>query len=563
MSNMRSIFWLSFVLATSVAANFAVSWYGRTSRPLGRIGPLGKSFAPKRVVIERHGMPDTVIEKSGGWRLVAPYQGRVDSQTVERLVDSFDFAKVVDSISQAELLKLGRTLADFGLENPDFSVVLDDGKESVKVSFGCLSSSSNGVYAAIGDSSAVYVLPVAVRDASDMSAEAFRERDIFSFGPESVSSFVLKRGDGKALEFARDGTGWRVGDPATQSSKVASSAKVLEVLSRAAGLKAVDFVWPVGASNEAKAVSAPLLTGFGLDPETAVTLSFRCTDGSESSVSLGSGTADRKVYALVHDGREIVTIDAAIRDLSTQDEIRFTDARLFPFSEANVTMFSLAADDATCVLARTADGAWRMDSPVVAPADSETVQALVARMLTLTTADIVATGVRVSVNTNSTSAVVPASLLGTGGIASLRSREVLNIDPAVVKRIVSAVSGKTPKRTSLVYSRERRAWNVEKGDDAGGIDEKAVAGLLQSINPLRAERVVALRATSADLAKYGLENPSHVISVDQEQEGAVRRNILVGARAGSGRYATVGSSDAIFLISEKTVSKLVAPLVGK
>ena len=558
MSNMRSISWLLFVAVSSIAANFAISWYSSPSRTIGRAGSIEPSFVPKRVVIERPGVPDTVLEDDGGWRLVAPYQGRVDVQTVMKLVDSLVFAKVEDAISQAELLKLGRTLSDFGLESPAFSVVLGDGKELVRMSFGCLTSSSNGVYAVIGDSSDVLVLPASVRSASDLHAEAFRERDIFAFGPESVSSFVLKRADGGSLEFARDGAGWRMGD------SVASSAKVLEVLSRAAGLKAVDFVWPVGASNEATTVSAPLLAGFGLDPETAVTLVFRCTDGAESTVSLGNGTADRKVYALVHGGREIVTVDAALKDLSAQDAIRFTDARLFPFSEANVTMFSLADGDAACVLARTTDGAWRMDSPVVAPADAETVHALVARMLTLTAADIVAAGVKVSVNTNTTSAVVPASsLLGAGGFASLRSREVLNIDPAVVKRIVSATSGTTQTRTSVVYSRERRTWDVENGDEAGEIDEKAVKELLQAINPLRAERVVALRATSADLAKYGLENPSYVVSVDQEQEGSVRRNILVGARSGTGRYATVGSSDAIFLLSGKTVSSLVSPLVGK
>ena len=556
MSNMRFIFWLLFATAVSVAANFAVSWYARPSRQIGRAGPVDPSFVPRRILIERPGSPATVLENDGKWRLVAPYNSSVDAQTVMKLVDSLVFSTVEDVISQAELLKLGRTLADFGLESPGLSVTLDDGEDRVRMSFGCLTASSNGVYAIAGESSSVVVLPSSVFDAADLHAEEFRERDIFAFGPESVSSFVLKRADGGSLEFARDGAGWRMG------GSVASSSKVLEMLSLAAGLKAVDFVWPIGASNEAQTVSSPLLAGFGLDPETAVTLSFRCTDGAESSISLGNGTADKKVYALIHDGREIVTVDAALKDLSVQDAIRFTDARLFPFAEANVTVFSLADGDATCVLARTADGSWRMDSPVVAPADAETVQSLVARMLTLTTADIASSGVKVSVNTNATSAVVPSSsLLGGAGFASLRSREVLNIDPAVVKRIVSAASGKTQTRSSVVYSRERRAWNVEGDEATGEADEKAVQELLQAINPLRADRVVALRVTSADLAKYGLENPAYVISVDQEQEGSVRRNILVGAKSGKGRYATVGSSDAIFLIPEKTVLKLVAPLV--
>ena len=72
----------------------------------------------------------------------------------------------------------------------------------------------------------------------------------------------------------------------------------MEILSRVAGLKAVDFVWPVGASNEASTVSAPLLSGYGLDPETASTLTMHCTDGTDVSVSIGSEVVFAGRYAV-------------------------------------------------------------------------------------------------------------------------------------------------------------------------------------------------------------------------------------------------------------------------
>jgi len=51
------------------------------------------------------------------------------------------------------------------------------------------------------------------------------------------------------------------------------------------------------------------------------------------------------------------------------------------------------------------------------------------------------------------------------------------------------------------------------------------------------------------------------VAIDQETGDAVRRNILVGGRTEGGRFATVGSSEAIFVISDETVDALSSQLV--
>jgi hypothetical protein len=84
---------------------------------------------------------------------------------------------------------------------------------------------------------------------------------------------------------------------------------------------------------------------------------------------------------------------------------------------------------------------------------------------------------------------------------------------------------------------------------------------LSAISPLKAVEVVTLRATQPELAKYGLENPAYTIAIDRVQADAIRRNIRIGEVSGSGRYATVGSLDAVFLIPEETVKKFIAPIV--
>lgn len=557
MSNRRVIFWLLVTTLALVAAEFFLTWRQPSVAAAARQFLLDPAFETRSVSLARPGEPTTVLARDDGrWSLVAPYAGTVESRTVLRLLDAFSFSAAEDALSDAELFRLGRNRADFGLDAPRLTVTFSNEVETVSLSFGHETPMSNGVYAVRRGSDAVLVVPQAVFDAANLGSDALRERAVFPYEPEFIVGFDVKRPNASLLSFVRDGESWRIGE------SVASASKVKEFLSLVSDTRAVDFVWPVGATNESVVASSALLSGYGLDADSALAITLRCQDGVDRRLLLGQSAGVEGNYALIHGGAAIVTVPPRLKAVALQNAQAFTDMRLFPLDESAVASFSISDGLTSYVVARSEGGAWRLDAPVAAPADAEFVSGVLGRLLAMTPADLDPKGLKVSVLTNFSSCVVSSrSLLGGGRLDDLRSREILKIDPTLVKRlVVTSEAGGSP--VALVRLRERRVWTVESEDlSERAVDTAAVSAVLTALDPLVASSIVVLKASAADLARYGLEKPFYTLAVDQEKEGAVRRNILIGAETKGGRYATVGSSEAVFVLPKKTVSALTAGLL--
>lgn len=556
MNRARQVFWLFVLCLAAVGANVALYLCHARLPPPRHGALLGAAMDPSRIVVERQGAKPTVLAKTDVWRLKEPYAASVDEQVVLRLVDALLFSSAEDAISEGELLKLGRTRADFRLDDPPLRVTLQDGADAVTMGFGDRTPSSNGVYVVVSGSDSVFILPASVLTAVDVQAAAFRQRSLFPYGPESVRAFDVKRPNGSLLSFVRVGEGWQAGDEA------ASAAKVGDLLARVTGAQALDFVWPVGATNESESASTALLSGYGLDPESAVTVVLKCVDGVDRRISFGNAAGEKRVYALVQNGSAVVTLDSALKADSAQEAALFTDLRLFPFEAGAVKSYTVSDGGTDYVVARTTEGGWRLEAPVVAAADAVAAGDILQHVLSLSAADVTTEGLKVSVTTNAVPVTVPPrKVLGERRLADLRSKEVLKIEPTRIKRLVSAPRKGAGKPSAVVYSRDRNAWNVESATGGGQVSEAGVGRVLAAINPLWAVRVVSLKATAADLARYGLDEPFYTVAIDPEAEGAVRRNILIGGKTSGGRFATVGSAEAIFVLSAADVGRITSSLI--
>lgn len=556
MSNRRVILVLLAAVAALVALNVFVDNRSAAVGAGGRTTLVDPAWEVTGIRIERKGSPAIELSKAPVWRLVEPYSASVDEPVVLKLLDALAFLPVTDVISEAELLERGRTRADFALEDPVVRVAVSGAFGAATVLIGAPTPFSDDVYAAVEGEASVLVVPSGLLSAVDLSADRFRRRSLFTLGPESVSSFDVKRGAGSMLAFAKSGDGWRMGDGN------AAPQKVQKFLSDLVSASAIDFVWPVGATNENDRASASLLAGYGLDPDSAVTVTLKGLDGAVRQISFGKAAAEGCVYALAQNGSAIVTVPSALKDAADQDAVMFTDSRLFPVEPQTVAFFSVTDGDVVYALARGEEGGWRIESPIAAAADASVAEAMLARILALSASDADADGLGVSLSTNAAPVRVARSSVVDGGFESLRSREMLRIDPKAVRRIVRTPGAKDAKPTAVVYDRDRRAWNAETAAESGGtVSEAGVESVLAAINPLAAVRVVKLKVSAPDLAEYGLDAPRLVIAVDQERSDAVRRNILVGGEAADGRFATVGSADAVFVLSREAVEALSAPLV--
>ena len=561
MRNAKSIIILLTIIAVAAALDYFVYFGKGPSSTSKRTTLVDFQSEAASVRIERVGSPAVVLDRGlGGWRLTNPFASGADEQAVMKLVDVLTQTPVVEVISDSELLKLGRTRADFSLEEPVLTVTLTGMDKSVcRFMFGSATPTQDGVYASVEGVDAVFILGKPAFSFVDVRPDDLRQRSLLPLGGAWVTSFEIKREGTPLLEFLRTGAGWNVG------SEKASSQKITEFIDDLTTASAVSFIWPVGSSNETDHVTSSLLAGYGLDPDSAVTVTLNDINGKSRRLSFGKEADDGNVYALVQNGNAIVTVPSKLRDFARQDPVMFTDSRLFPVEARSVNGFSVSSDGSLYSLVRDKDGKWGLESPVVAPADQEASDALLSLILSLSPADVVKeNGVAVSVLTNMSKVLVPRErILGKRTFEDLRSREMLKIDAPLVKRIVSTVGGKTPKTASVVYDRERRQWNLDTEADGVAVNVKGVESVLSVINPLTAVRIEKLAVVAADLDDYGLDTPFLTVAIDQDSDETIRRNILIGKKTRGGRFATIGSSDAIFVISDATVSRLSASIVGK
>ena len=561
MRNAKSIIILLTIIAVAAALDYFVYFGKGPSSTSKRTTLVDFQSEAASVRIERVGSPAVVLDRGlGGWRLTNPFASGADEQAVMKLVDVLTQTPVVEVISDSELLKLGRTRADFSLEEPILAVTLTGMDKSVcRFMFGSATPTQDGVYASVEGVDAVFILGKPAFSFVDVRPDDLRQRSLLPLGGAWVTSFEIKREGTPLLEFLRTGAGWNVG------SEKASSQKITEFIDDLTTASAVSFIWPVGSSNETDHATSSLLAGYGLDPDSAVTVTLNDINGKSRRLSFGKEADDGNVYALVQNGNAIVTVPSKLRDFARQDPVMFTDSRLFPVEARSVNGFSVSSDGSLYSLVRDKDGKWGLESPVVAPADQEASDALLSLILSLSPADVVKeNGVAVSVLTNMSKVLVPRErILGKRTFEDLRSREMLKIDAPLVKRIVSTVGGKTPKTASVVYDRERRQWNLDTEADGVAVNVKGVESVLSVINPLTAVRIEKLAVVAADLDDYGLDTPFLTVAIDQDSDETIRRNILIGKKTRGGRFATIGSSDAIFVISDATVSRLSASIVGK
>jgi len=554
MSSRRSIVWLVFFILLAGVAHLLISARYGGSVVSARTNPLVPG-ADRATLLElsRPGAPSVVALRSERWRMIAPFAAAVDSETVLRALDALAFSSVTDVLTDPEMRRLGRSLADFGLEDPSLRLTVRCDLQDATVSFGRHTPGGDGVYARISDRSGVCVVASNVFASVDLSLDDLRNPKLLTDGPISVSAVDVRRSPGRFVRVSRQTSGaWQMLEPAKAPVAAARVTALVQMLSSARSLR---FVWPVVGEPTSAAPPVSLLAGYGLDPESAMTVSLTAQDGSSRYVSFGKAADGDSVYALVQNGGAVVTVPVALRDRLLVEADSFAELKLFSCEESEITTLSIADGDVVYLLARTPDGEWRIDSPVSAPADQDAVRSLIRTVLSLRTTERDPQGLLVSVSSNATAVVVSRdAVLVQNRLENLRSKTVLRIPSDRIRRV--SVTDMNGRLESAVWDASNRTWLIGKPDGAA-LDGLALAGVLNALDPLTARAIVRLRVAASEAGNYGLENPRFTLAIDPSAEGAVRRNVMIGSPApGGGAYATVGSTDAVVILPDATVRAL-------
>lgn len=570
MNNRRSILRLLVAIIVLGLLHFAleISGGGSNSRTRRAVLVPNADFA-SRIELMRNDSTPFVLEKSGrSWSFIEPFSANADDAVIARLLDRLAFTPLIASIADAELLRLGRQREDFELERPRLKMRLQINDTTTELAFGTEVPDAGGIYAAIEGIDSVFIAPTNMLRMARLNPMALRNRSLSHFTPGQIIAFDLKSGTGSFASFYREGETWQQREPRQSAAAQTQIKKLLETIIDS---RVRSFVWPIGATNENRVAAVSLLAGYGLDSESSVSILMRSDDGRDETIAIGREAGDGLVYAALGGSSVIVTVNASLKDLIGGDSSRYADSRLFPLQSTAVNTISIEDDNVTYLLARDGKNGWRLDAPVSATADSDAVSAVLDRILSARSSDLDAYGLRVNINAQSSSISIARDVvLGNRSLEDLRSKIMFNADPGTLKRIVISRAD-SEIADAIVWDSFRRAWNTDTSDGGstarrsfrtGTVNAIAAADLVAALNPLEAISVVRLKATTSELCNFALDEPRITIAIDRQEEDALRRNILIGAETPEGCYATIGATDAIFLLSTETLRRLSAAIIN-
>ena len=577
MSNVRFTVFFLFGIAVLTCALVFLSDHSRRVATEATRNTLC-TFAPEQVDAVEVRRPDgtnvvsLLRDDRGAWHLSAPYSAAADEAAVNRLVDMATLMPLGDMRTEAELAELHEDFSDFGLVGGGrLKLTLRSGTRATEVLFGARTASGKEVYARTVGLRNVFTLPVEALDAVPADADGFRRRELVACPRDEIAGIDLRAPGSPFVKLVRGRGGWTVSAPVEGPAEVGAVATLTDGL---LGARVAGFVLPSaarpGTGSEDDAVKASALEPYGLAADVGHAVTVRSQSGAVEQIVFGSRAGTNLVYALVQNGRAVVTVDAALADLCRAGGAPYRDTRVFPLAAGErLKAISLRTDALVYVLSQGTNGAWRLEAPVVAPADPAAAAAMAQLVLRLRRNDVpdvppAEGAVHVSVTTSAGAlpgvTVPKGAFAACGAFADLRSKVLQELDPAAVRRIT--VQPKDGPVAAVVRDERRETWALDASAGAAParVSVEGVKKLLAALTRTEAVGVETVAATPADYRRCGLAQPACTIAVDFDG-GAPRRNLLLGGpSAGGGRYASVGGADAVFILSRATVADLTVKI---
>ncbi len=559
------------------------------------------------LIIERGDTRIGLRKQSGRWDMFAPFPARVDQGSVTSLLDAFETARVADSIGLQELRRRELSLKEFGLYPARAHVVLNGPQQHDEILFGAFSPLGTEVYVHMNQMEQILVVPADLYTVLPHTADDIRSRKL-AHGDRALLRTVELRVPGRPyIKLSKETGTWRLVQPAPAP---ASDAKVEGLLNALYAARVERFVWP-SVSNvmdvaETESAIKTRMSLYGFEAETGLQVQLQ-EAGAAPPVKIVFGRpldgTDGLTYVLLQGGEAIGAVSNAVTAAFQPLPADLRDTRLFYEMPGSVRRLQVYFGDLLFVLSQT-NAQWRLEAPVSDVADQPVVRETVERLLRLNAEtiedDTAGEARRVSAErtapvshvelfsdqaswrfmikpdgadsayyrvtfTNAPTVFrvagsnMPPALVSLVGLMGLRDKTVLALKPSSVRRITV----RRGEGSAEILQREKdgAVWRVGEGV-SGQVAKDRLSALLARLESLKADRVEKLGLTPDELAVYGLRVPWLELSVDVDAADAVRKTLLIGKDAGSGkRYAMVRGLDVLFVLGEEVLSGLSARLI--
>ncbi|MFH0880063.1 MAG: DUF4340 domain-containing protein [Lentisphaerota bacterium] len=530
------------------------------------------------------------VKGSHGWRMIKPFDARVDEGEINRILATLADLPDLEKISARDMEDRQLKADDYGFAQPRARITLGDTEKKRIFAVGRDAPLGSALYImevgqgdmVLTSTNILSVLPSTLAD--------LRDKALFVGRPDQVRKLEIRTPSGFMQLVGGAQGNWTIQQPFTGR---ADRSTVQNLVMQLMGLRVIDFV----------AEEAVDLESYGLD-DGATMIILGLDEKTGPQVLLIGDPVEKnpgQVFVKLQSEKPIMTVsrDIADRLLLRPDDVR--DRRLMPMPPYAIQGIEVKEGPSVIKLTRKADEGWYVVEPRSWKADDRQVSLLLSQMAACRIEEFkdyrsvdedkeswVSPLMTIRLSSQETDASTPAL---SWIFAALTNRADLALARVDEEKLFAVVSNRMLKSFSVdpLFYRDREVWNLDTNrvqkvavvmggreqafETTGPEDYKALApkdarvnaeaakDLLMVMN--RMEALAFVTADPKDLAPYGLEAPRAVITVSWAGKPGTSKVLLLGGDWGhEGVYAMFRGEDVIFVLAPEVRDKLLGNLMA-
>ncbi len=281
-------------------------------------------------------------KRPDAWWLTAPYEWPADRNAIAGLINTLELLEHDTSFPVADLASSGRSLADYGLADPTFTLGFTSSGQAYTLKIGDTTTVGNRLYVLSTDGARIHVVNRSLAESIGLPLDALRAPAIFSVPVFEVRSLNVQIANLK-VRLRRDAAArWDFEAPINAR---ASKAAVEVTITAINTLTARNFLDPRDTDLERAGLNSPVLRVTLEGNARRETLLLGNATGGTVPLREGTTVVDTEYFARIEDKAVVFTtvVPKELLDVLRAAQEALRDPRVLDFEPATVTTFTLVA----------------------------------------------------------------------------------------------------------------------------------------------------------------------------------------------------------------------------
>ncbi len=370
-----------FLLLANIVL-FLLIWHLESPRVSEKVGS-GRSVAFTELEISGKNLDKPRILKfeNNKWRIVSPIDWNANLFAVNRIRNQIEFLDRETSFSVDEIKSRGHTLADYGLDDPVFTLKYGTPASENTLKIGKSAPSGDRVYMLDEKGDKVIVVDKEFVDGLIVDMERLRSQSVFDIPRFEVSAFSVRIPVGdisspekagfRRIGLVKDGGKWKFETPITAS---ADPREVDAFLNEMCQMSARSFGRESGDESGFDVSALPVsITLEGTNRRQILLVGARTKDG-------------KRFYAKLDGNPTIFTIDAERFENLPNLQTLLRDKNMMAFNSADTVGVDISAGPDALSLRKIKNGMWdvigkaKNGDSITASADLSLVASLLSKL---------------------------------------------------------------------------------------------------------------------------------------------------------------------------------------